>query len=158
MITCVQTEKTYSLGVEDQLRDKWAFYNSKWRKLKPNYQDEKWFEDYKYRIALTTNMLKCWMFYLPGWSDWKNHDDFTVTFIMENVKEAGWSEQHLVEVLGDMATYVKMRQVIHGEEPWLSKKIHRLPGDFIICTRQLNPCQGCLTRNTQVSFTLLDEK
>jgi len=117
-ITCQHTRKNYSLGVVDQLRDEWAFFKGKWRKLKPGYRDEDWFEDYLFDLATTKDMLECWLGYLPGRVDWDDYGDFSITFDMDDVSEAGWSEQQLIGVLEDMARFVKMRRVIHGEGPW----------------------------------------
>lgn len=118
-ITCFRTQKSFSLGVEDRLRDKWAFFNKKWRLLKPRYKDEKWYEDYQYEVAETRDMLECWLGYLPGGEEWNDYGDFSVTFDMDDVKEAGWSERQLIDILEDMACYVRMRCVIHAEPPWL---------------------------------------
>jgi len=117
-ITCLCTRKTYSLGVENQLRDEWAFFKGKWRKLKSNYRDEDWFEDYQLSIAETKDMLECWLSYLPGCIEWDDYGDFSITFDMNDVKEAGWNERQLIGVVEDMARFVKMRRVIHGEKPW----------------------------------------
>jgi hypothetical protein len=119
-VICVCTRKTFNLGVEDQLRDLWAFRNGKWRQLKPNYQDEPWFEDYQYGMAETKDMLECWLQYLPGCVDWDDYGDFSVTFDMGDVGEAGWGVHRLRDVLGDMSQFVKMRRVIHGDPPWLT--------------------------------------
>jgi hypothetical protein len=119
MITCSRTEKTFSLGVDHCFDVKWAFYKGKWRELKPSYKDEDWYEDYRYGIANTTDMLESWLAYLPGVESWNDYGDFSITFNMKDVEEAGWSEQTLRDVLDDMATYVKMRRVIHAEEPYL---------------------------------------
>ena len=119
MITCTRTLKTFSLDVEDCYDDKWAFRKGKWRKSKPGYKDEEWYEDYRYGTASTTDILVCWLQYLPGFNCWDDYGDVWITFNMTNVEEAGWSEQHLRDILRDMASAVKMRQVLHAEEPYL---------------------------------------
>ncbi len=122
-VTCHNIQKVYTLGVEDQLRDQWAFFNGKWWQLRPDYEEEKWFEDYRYGIVSTRDMLECWLSYLPGVSEWDDHGDFFVIFDMDGVKGAGWSEQRLIDALGDMATCVRMDQVIHADAPWPTHRI-----------------------------------
>ncbi len=120
MITCFRTQKSFSLGIEEHLRDEWAFRMGKWRRMKPSFRDEEWFcEDYEYGVAETKDMLECWLNYLPGVKEWDDYGDFSITFDMDEVLEAGWCEQFLIEMLGDMVTYIKMRRVIRAEEPWL---------------------------------------
>ncbi len=109
---------SFNLGVDSVLRDKWAFRKGMWRKLTPKNLDEKWFSDYHYGIAETKDMLECWLNFLPGAECWEDYEDFSVTFDMDEVKTADWTEFDLREMLADMASYVKLNRVIHAEEPY----------------------------------------
>jgi hypothetical protein len=144
-ITCFKTQKSYSLGVKNVYDDKWAFFKSKWRKLKPHYEDEAWYDDYRYGIAATSDMLECWLGFLPGVESWDNYGDFSVTFNMDDVKEDGWSERQLIDILEDMARFVRMRRVIHAEEPWLHTTTDAY-GGLINCYRHptIDPLGGML--------------
>ncbi len=117
-ITCISTRKTYSLGVDGHLQDEWLYLNGKWRTQKTGFRETKWFEDYKYCIVETEDMLECWLGYLPGVVESTVHRDLSITFDMDDVEEAGWDEQRIINILGNMSTHVRMRPVIHGEGPW----------------------------------------
>ena len=116
-ITCSRIQKTFSLGVEDRVKDKWVFHNEKWRKMKPRYLEEVWYAHYWYGLATTSDMLQSWLNYLPGVVEWHNDGDFCVTFDMNKVEKADWAERHLIDMLGDMVSCVKMRCVIHADRP-----------------------------------------
>jgi hypothetical protein len=136
MITCFRTLKSFSLGMEDVIDDRWAYIKGVWRKLRPNYKDSEWYDDYPYGIANTSDMLECWLTYLPGVECWDNYGDFCVTFDMNEVKEAGWNHWQLFDILGDMARHVKMRLMIHAETPWLHTGTDAYGSEF---TRYMHP-------------------
>jgi hypothetical protein len=119
MITCFRTVKTFSLGVEDVIQDRWAYLKGAWEKLESGYKDEEWYEDYPYGIANTSDMLECWLAYLPGVVSWDNYGDFCVTFDMNRVHEAGWNARKIFDILAVMARHVHTQSVIHAESPWL---------------------------------------
>lgn len=148
-ITCIQTLKSFSLGVDKVLRGEWAYRNGMWRKQRTGYRDTKWFEDYKYGVVDTLNMLQCWLSYLPGAESWNDYYDFTVTFDMGDVEAAGWNEFILREVLNDMAWHVRSAMPIHAQEPWHTysldgwgKKVYRYrcPG--------IEPLDGMIDNDT----------
>lgn len=123
-IKCVQSLKSFSLGVDRTLRDEWAYQNGMWRRQKPGYRDKKWFEDYVYGVTDTVRILSCWLNnYLPGVDSWADYGDVVATFDMGDVEKAGWSEFDLREALRDMTWHVRACMPIHAKEPWQTSSL-----------------------------------
>jgi hypothetical protein len=104
--------------MEDVIQDRWAYLDGAWEKLELD-PDAEWYDDYPYGIANTSDMLECWLSYLPGVESWDNYDDFCVTFDMNDVREVGWNHWKLFDILAAMARHVHTQSVIHAQPPWL---------------------------------------
>jgi len=115
MIELSQVKKSWHLGIED-IFGEYYWDGDAWVILTDEIEyDDRWIEETLHKCA-ASDLIQNLIQYLPGAGDACDYGDFWIEFDLNDVEEAGWTEDELTSALQAIADLINSGCEIYADD------------------------------------------